>query len=182
MSARERLSGYPTTEKMRSFEWDFRQGVDRYETWEEIEVGAGGVGARVFRVEEEDVLAFNLAALETDPAMVDLEYARAHDGLVAHPLFLVQIAFWCIDVGIGSWIRSPGARNPGQLIELYEPIRVGEEISVTVTHVDKWIRRGNHYMQDRVDFHNERGDHKGRWLCSLLLPATRAELERWASA
>jgi acyl dehydratase len=177
----ERLEQYPSTEKQRDFEWDFTQGVDRYETWDEIEIGQSGVGARTFVVREEDVLSFNVASLETDPMLVDPAHAARHGGLVQHPLFVVQVAFYCIDTGIGSWIRSPGARNPGQSIEIFEPFEVGEEITATITHVDKWIRRGNHYMEDRVEFANQDGVAKATWLVRLLLPPTRAELIRLAN-
>lgn len=177
----ERLEQYATTAKQREFEWDFTKGVDRYEVWDEIEIGRSEPAQNTFLITEEDVLSFNRAALETDPMMVDPDAAAGHGGLRIHPLFVVQIAFFCIGTGIGSWIRSPGARNPGQEIELFEPFRIGEEITATVTHWDKWIRRGHHYMQDRVDFHEQNGGLKARWFATLLLPANRAELERFAS-
>lgn len=177
----DRLARYATTRKQQEFEWDFTQGVGRYEAWDEITVGERAPGARTFTVCEEDILAFNLSALETDPLLTDPGYAAQHGGLVQHPLFLVQVAFYCIDTGIGSWIRSPGARNPGQSIELFEPFRPGEEITATITHWDKWIRRGNHYMEDKVELHNQDGVLKAIWFVRLLLPPSRAELERFAS-
>lgn len=182
MSDRDRLEQYPTTAKQRDFEWDFTKGVENYEVWDEIEIGASGTGARTYLIEEEDVVEFNKAALETDPVMIDADYARANGGLKFHPLFTVQIAFYCIDTGIGSWIRTPGARNPGQLIDLHEPYQLGETITATITHHDKWIRRGNYYMQDKVDFHNEHAALKTTWLVSLLLPRSRDDVQRFASA
>jgi acyl dehydratase len=176
-----RLAGYPTTMKQRDFDWDFLAGVDRYEVWDEIEIGSSGTCSRTFVVEEEDIVSFNLSALESDPLLVDPEHARGHGGLLHHPLFVVQVVFYCIDTGIGSWIRSPGARNPGQLIEVFEPFRLGEEITATITHVDKWIRRGHHYLEDRVELTNQAGVAKATWHVRLLLPPTRAELRRWAS-
>jgi acyl dehydratase len=176
-----RLAQYPTTAKQRDFEWDFLAGIDGYEVWDEVRVGESAKGARTFLVEEEDILAFNLSALETDPLLVDPNYASAHGGLRQHPLFIVQVVFYCIDRGIGSWLRSAGARNPGQTIELFEPFRVGEEITATITHWDKWIRRGNYYLEDKVELHNQSGVAKGVWYTRLLLPPTRAELHRFAS-
>lgn len=177
----ERLAQYATTEKQREFEWDFTKGVDRYEVWDEIEIGRSAPAQRTFLVTEEDIVSFNRAALETDPMMVDAGHARENGGLVAHPLFVVQIAFYCVGTGIGSWIRSPGARNPGQEIDLFDPFRVGEEITAVVTHWDKWIRRGHYYMQDRVEFFNEHDTLKARWFASLLLPPDRGALERFAT-
>ena len=174
----ERLAGYPTTAKQRDFEWDFTQGVEAYETWDEIEVGRSGPGARVFEVTAEDIVSFNRSCLETDPMLVDPEYAAAHGGLGQHPLFVVQVVFYCIDTGIGSWLRSPGARNPGQRIE---PFAIGERISATITHRDKWIRRDKNYVEDQVDLHNQDGVLKATWFTRLILPSSRAELVRYAS-
>lgn len=181
MSDRNRLEQYPTTAKQRSFEWDFTKGVENYEVWDEIEIGAKGTGAHTYRIEEEDVVNFNVAALETDPLMIDLDFARANGGLRFHPLFTVQIAFYCVDTGIGSWVRSPGARNPGQTIEVFEPYRIGEAITATITHHDKWVRRGSYYMQDKIEFRNEHGTLKTRWFATLLLPKTREDVQRFAS-
>lgn len=178
----ERLHGYPTTEKQRSFEWDFRKDVDRYEVWDEIQIGQTGTGSQTYLITEEDVVDFSKGALEVDPAYIDPEHARAHGGLRIHPLFCVAIAFYCIDRGIGSWIRTPGARNPGQDIELHEQFKIGEEITLTITHDDKWIRRGSYYMKDKLEYRNQDGTLKATWYVSLLLPKTRADVERFASA
>jgi acyl dehydratase len=175
-----RLKQYATTKKQHDFEWDFRQGVERYESWDQVQVGRTGEGMRKFVVEEEDILAFNLSCLETAPMGVDPAYARTRGGLWQHPLFIVQVVFWCIDTGIGSWVRSPGARNPGQTIELHEPFSVGETITATITHADKWVRRGKTYIEDRVDLHNEHGTLKASWWTRLIIPPTGAELARYA--
>lgn len=181
MAMVERLSRFATTDKQRDFAWDFTEGVESYETWDEIEIGASGPGMRVFEVKEEDILSFNRSCLETDPMLVDPEYANARGGLRQHPLFVVQVVFYCIDTGIGSWLRSPGARNPGQRIELFEPFVIGERISATITHVDKWIRRDKTYVEDRVDLRNEVGTHKATWFTRLIIPPNRRELLRYAS-
>src|ERR1700744_50964 len=177
----ERLAGYPTTAKQRDFEWDFTQGVQAYETWDGIEGGRSGPGAWVFEVTAEDIVSFNRSCLETDPMLVDPEYAAAHGGLRQHPLFLVQVVFYCIDTGIGSWLRSPGARNPRESIELFEAFSIGERITATITHRDKWIRRDKNYVEDQVDLHNQDGVLKATWFTRLILPPDRAALVRYAS-
>jgi len=177
----ERLSQYATTRKQKDFEWDFTAGVEDYEVWEEIQVGESSTGARVFRVEAEDIISFSTSALESDPMLVDVDYAQERGGLIAHPLFVVQVVFYCVDRGFGSWIRSPGARNPGQRIEFNEPFRIGERITATITHWDKWIRRDKHYLEDRVELRNEHGELKATWYVRLIVPETRAELVRFAN-
>jgi hypothetical protein len=93
---------------------------------------------------------------------------------------VVAVAFYCIENGPGSWIRSPGARNPFQRIEVYEPFKYGETISMTVTALDRWIRRGKHYITDKLEFHNERGVPKATWWMTLIIPPTRKDILAFA--
>jgi hypothetical protein len=93
-----------------------------------------------------------------------------------------MVTFYCIGTGIGSWIRTPGARNPGQRIEMFEDFRPGEVITATITHHDKWIRRDKHYMMDLVELHNQSGVLKAHWYVQLLLPPTRELMAQFADA
>ncbi len=96
---------------------------------------------------------------------------------------MTTIAFYCLgEKGIGTWIRTPGARNPQQRIEIIEPFRYGEIITMTVTTVDKFTQRGKPYLQMLLDFRNPRSVLKARWWCSLILPETRADVARFANA
>jgi len=173
---RARLSQYDLTPRMEEFEWDFTRGVSAYETWDRIRIGEQAPAQNTFEVTAEDIRAFNRSCLETEPAMFDDEDP------VAHPLFPVMITFWCVGTGIGSWIRSPGARNPGQRIEFHDDYRPGDVITATITHHDKWIRRGHHYMEDLVELHDQHGTLKGRWYVRLLLPPDGAAVEAFATA
>jgi acyl dehydratase len=116
--------------------------------------------------------------------MIDPDYARKHSPtgeVLQHPIFVTALGFYCIGAeGLGSWIRSPGARNPGQRIEIMEPFRNGEKITATITTADKFVQRGKHYLQMLIEFRNEAGTLKATWLCSLILPPTRADLEKFA--
>jgi acyl dehydratase len=181
-----RLDKYVETEKQRNFSRDFMVGWEAYETWDEATVGQSGPGLRTFEVTEEDILDYNRACGETDPLMVDPEYARRNSPtgeLLQHPIFVTTIAFYSLgETGIGTWIRTPGARNPHQRIEIVEPFRYGETITTTVTTSDKFTQRGKPYLQMLLDFHNEKGVLKARWWCSLILPATRADVAGFANA
>ena len=186
MAMVERLAGYATTAKQRDFEWDFTHGVEAYETWDEATVGQSGAAPRTFEITEEDILDYNRACGETDPLMIDPAFARKHSPtgeLLQHPIFVTTIAFYCLgEKGIGTWIRTPGARNPQQRTEIIEPFRYGEVITMTVTTADKFTQRGKPYLQMLLDFRNERGVLKARWWCSLILPETRADVARFANA
>ena len=179
----KRLENFMTTEKQRGFETDFTLDAEVYEVWDEIEVGRVATAKQKFFIKEEDILSYNMSALENDPLFVDPDAARAegHDQVIAHPLFAVQIAFYCIEKGPGNWLRSPGARNPGQKIIFHEPFRVGDEITLTTTTHDKWVRRNKYYLQDRYDYRNQDGTLIAEWFATLLLPRDRAELARFAA-
>jgi acyl dehydratase len=183
MDTAARLARHKTTEKQRTFESNFLKDVEILETWDSVEIGRSFPGKLKFLVREEDVLSYNLSMGETDPLLVDSRYAAQHSPtreLLQHPLLVVAVAFYCIENGPGSWIRSPGARNPFQRIEVYEPFKYGETISMTVTALDRWIRRGKHYITDKLEFHNERGVPKATWWMTLIIPPTRKDILAFA--
>lgn len=185
MSGARRVERYLETEKQRAFESDFLAGWERYETWSEVEVGSMRPAAREFPVTEEDVLAYNHAAGETDPLMVDPTFARVHSPtgeIVAHPLFLTAVIFYATSPdGPGSWIRTPGARNPFQRMEILEPVRIGEVLSVTTGTVDRFIRRGKHYL---TNLNEVRAGEvlKARAWATLILPPDREAVRVFATA
>lgn len=180
-----RLERYFTTDRQRGFETDFRQGAESYETWEEVVVGRTWDAQNTFEVTEADILAFNRGNQETDPLFVDPDYAREHSptgSLLIHPLFSVLVTFYCIGTGPGDWIRSPGARNPGQDMEFHEPFKVGEVITDKITAWDKWQRRDKFYVTYRHEMVNQDGVRKATWYVTLILPPTRDEIVRFATA
>lgn len=186
MPVPSRLNRFVETEKQKHFQRDFMVGWEAYETWEEATVGQSGPGLRTFKITEEDILDYNRACGETDSLMVDPEYARKNSPtgeLLQHPIFVTTIAFYSLgEKGIGTWIRTPGARNPQQRIEIVEPFHYGEVITTSVTTADKFTQRGKPYLQMLIEFCNERGELKARWWCSLILPETRADVARFANA
>jgi len=90
------------------------------------------------------------------------------------------MAFWCIGVkGRGNWVRTPGARNPGQDIEFYEPFRVGETIHIKMRPHDRYIKRGKYYLQYKADFYNQNDVKKASWIATLILPKTREDIQKF---
>src|SRR5258708_1479057 len=136
-----RLDRYIETEKQRHFCRDFLVGWERYETWEEARVGTKAPAGNPFGIVEEDVIAYNRSCGETDPLYTDAQFAREHSPtgeVLQHPIFITPLGFYTLgSSGIGTWVRTPGARNPHQRIEILEPFRSGEVIINTVTTADK---------------------------------------------
>jgi acyl dehydratase len=174
------------TEKQRSFDRDFLSGWEKYDIWEEVEVGRSFPGRHEYVVKEEDLLYYNRAVGETDPLLVDPEYAAAHSptgAVVAHPLFMVSMLFYCLgSEGPGTWIRTPGAMNPFQEIELHEPIYVGDRIRLTLKTVDRFVRRGRHYITNLNEFRTSDDVLKVVAWGTLIVPPTREDVRRFATA
>ncbi len=186
MQVPTRQDQYTETTKQQSFEKDFHLGWEHYETWEEATVGERAPASHTFTVVAEDIVSYNRACGETDPLYTDPEYALEHSPtgeVLQHPIFATTVGFYSVgSSGIGSWMRTPGARNPGQLIEINEPFREGEVITTTVTTRQKFIQRDKHYLTMFMEFHNQDGVLKGTWDCSLILPASKARIAQFVNA
>lgn len=172
------------TEKQKEFPWDFVAGADTYEVWDEIEIGREYVAPIKYEVTAEDIINYSNSVLDNNPLMCDEKKAKdgPFNGLIAHPLFLTTIGFYCIRSGPGSWIRTPGARNPGQKIEMYEPIRPGDIISLHMKSYDKWIKRGKYYLTYEIKYIDQRSKVKAVMWSTLILPRTRDDIRKFMRA
>jgi len=180
MGYMEEMAKYYTTQKQKDFKPDFLDAsqIDTYEFWDEIQIGEESEIPTKFEVKAEDLKAFAAGVPDDNPIFYDEEYARqcGHDGIVAHPLFVTYIRFYLLQGGHGSWNRTPGARNPGQIIEYYDPIRVGDILTLKLTNYDKWIKRGKYYMRALSRFYDQYGTLKIRYYSTLILPRTKADV------
>ena len=178
----EEVAKYQKTEKQKGFSADFLEGqqIDDYEFWDEIEIGKETVVPFKFEVKAEDMMAYAEGVPDTNPVFYDEEYAGkcGYDGLVAHPLFISQVLFFLLQKGHGSWIRTPGARNPGQIFEWHDPIRVGDVLTLKTRGYDKWIKRGKYYLRYLSEIYDQHGKLKMRGYVTMILPKSRADVLR----
>jgi acyl dehydratase len=183
MDYMKEMAKYYTTQKQKDFTPDFLdpKQIDTYEFWDEIQIGEESEIPAKFEVKAEDLKAFAAGVPDDNPIFYDEEYARkcGHDGIVAHPLFVTQIRFYLLQGGHGSWLRTPGARNPGQIIEYYDPIRVGDILTLKLTSYDKWIKREKYYMRALSRIYDQYGNLKMRYYGTLILPRTKADVLRF---
>ena len=119
------LAKYFKTEKHHQFSTNFFTDAESYEVWDEIDFSnlTEVDGENTFIIKAEDLKFYAEGCLDDNPYMTDEEFARKspYGGLVTHPLFVTALGFWCIGIkGKGNWIRTPGARNPGHQIEIFE--------------------------------------------------------------
>ena len=176
------LKKHVKTEKQRVFDPDFVKDADKYLAWDEVEIGMELPPEQTFEVKAEDIKAYAEAALDPNPLFHDEEYAKnsPYGGLIASPGFYVQIVFWCTGKGHGSsWSKTPGARNPGQKVEFYEPIRPGDVITIKRKAYDKWVKRGKYYITHQSDFVDQNGVLKLTAWGTLILPKTRADVMKF---
>ena len=182
--SRQNFERFFKTEKHRQFDTDFFKDAEDYEAWDEIDFESDEEipGEQTYTITAEDMKFYAEALLDDDPLMHDEERAKnsAYGGLVPHPLFITQMAFWCIGVkGRGNWVRTPGARNPGQEIEFFDPFRVGETIHVRMRPHDRYIKRGKYYLQYKAEFYNQDDVKKASWIATLILPKTKADIQKF---
>ncbi len=178
MEEEVRIEDFLTTKKQKAFEHDFFKKAEGYEKWEDV--GFDGVYdmERTFNVEVENIKNYSEGILDNNPLFNDEEAAKEgpFGGLIAHPLFLTPVGFWLTgDSGPGSWIRTPGAINPGQIIEFYEPIRPGDIISAKARFHDKWIKRGKRYLTYLTEYYNQKDQMVAKWWGTLILPRSRGD-------
>lgn len=178
------LRKYFCTEKHPQFSTDFFADADSYQVWEEIDFSdlVETEGERTFEIKAEDVRFFASAALDEHPMMTDEDHARSsdHGELFVHPVFVTSIIFWCIGTrSRGNWIRTPGARNPGQSCVIHDYLRVGEVIHVKMKPHDRFIKRGKYFLQFKVDLYNQHDVLKIETITTLILPRNRDGIRRF---
>jgi len=177
------LAKYFKTEKQNQFSTNFFTDVNNFEVWDEIDFSdlKEVDGEKTFAIKAEDLKFFAEGCLDDNPYMIDEEFAKnsPYGGLVPHPLFVTTLAFWCIGIkSRGNWIRTPGARNPGQEIIIYENFRAGEIIHVKVCPRDRFEKRQNYYLTYDFNFYNEKNILKAKWIFTLILPRTREDIKK----
>ncbi len=178
-TARELIEKFQKTEKQKAFKFDFFVDQTKYEKWEDIVIGTEFFTDRTFKVKKEDIESYVDCTMEENPVFKDEDFAKRSPwgGLVAPPMFITPVVFWIAESGAGSWIRTPGAINPGQKIEFYEPIREGDEIKVRSESYDKYIKRGKRYLTYYSELTNQRGELVAKWWGTLILPFSKDEEE-----
>ena len=173
-----RIEDFLITKKQKEFEYDFFKKAEEYEKWEDVDFDGVFESERTFVVEEEDIRAYSEGILDDNPLFNDREAAQKgpFQELTAHPLFLTPVGFWLTgDTGPGSWVRTPGAINPGQVIEFDEPICPGDTIRANFRFHDKWIKRGKRYLTYVTEYFNQKDQLVAKWWITLILPRSKGD-------
>lgn len=178
------LRKYFRTAKHARFSTDFFADAESYEVWEEIDFSdlREVDGENTFEIKAEDAVFFAEAAGETHPLLVDEGAAKraAYGQLFVHPVFITSIIFWCVGTkGKGNWIRTPGARNPGQSCVIHEYLTVGETIHIKMKPHDRFIKRGKYHLVYKVDLYNQHNVLKVETWTTLILPPDRESIRKF---
>jgi 3-hydroxybutyryl-CoA dehydratase len=178
MEEEVRIEDFLVTEKQKAFEYNFFKGADAYEKWETVDFEEVCEMERTFTVTAEDIKNYSEGILDDNPLFNDEDAADKgpYGSLIGHPLLMTPIAFWIAGTeGPMSWIRTPGAINPGQTIEFYQPIRPGDVIRAKSKFHDKWIKRGKRYLTFLADYYNQKDELVAKWWATLILPTSRGK-------
>jgi 3-hydroxybutyryl-CoA dehydratase len=175
-----RVEDFLKTKKQKAFEHDFFKNAKNYANWDTVDLEKEGESEKVFEVEVEDIQNFSEGILDANPLFNDEEAAKngPFGGLIAHPIFITPIGFWMAgDSGPASWVRTPGAINPGQIIEFYEPVRPGDIIRVKGRFHDKYIKRDKKFLTFETDYIRQDDTLVCRWWITLILPQSKGKEE-----
>ena len=176
MENQVKIQDFITTRKQKEFENDFFKKSGNFEQWEDVD-DEGWIESDIkFEVELEDILAFSEGVMDENPLFNDEDAAKngPFGGIVAHPMFLTQIIFWSTGVdGPGSWIKTPGAINPGPEIIIGAPVRPGDTIRQKARFHDKWIKRGKRYLCFETHFSNQNDEMVFNVHTTLILPVSK---------
>ncbi|MBU2551300.1 MAG: MaoC family dehydratase N-terminal domain-containing protein [Proteobacteria bacterium] len=177
MAEEVHIEDFIKTEKQKAFDHDFFKGAESYEKWEDVDMDAMYDGRKTFEVKVEDIRAFSEGILDDNPLFNDEAAAKdgPFGGLIAHPIFITPIAFWLTEEGPGNWIRTPGAINPGQIIEYYEQIRPGDVIHGKTGFYDKWLKRGKRYLTYVTEYYRQDDVMVAKGWGTLILPTSTGE-------
>ena len=172
------------TEKQGQFDTNFFIDAEDYEAWDDIDFTTDEEipGEATFEIKAEDMKYFAAGAMDDNPLFTDEEHARnsSWGQLLPHPIFITTLLFWCIGKkGRGNWIRTPGSRNPGQYLEIYEPFRVGETIRIGMRPYDRWIKRGKYYLSYEINCYNQDDVKKARMIGTLILPKSKEDIMKF---
>lgn len=174
------------TEHQKDFNRDFLATWEECEFWNSADIGQRETCPGNFIVKEEDVLSYNRSIGETHPLFVDPEYARAfapRGTVLVHPVFTTTVAFWFAQPNVqGSWIRTPGARNPFQRIEYKDRIHVGDRLTMVQENSDRFWRRDKAYITTHGVIYDQNGREKARVWGTLILPPNAEDVRYFATA
>lgn len=150
------------------FEKDFFKAEAKQRSWEELVVGEV-YDTEPFMITMERIRLYAEGTEDFNPVYLDETVAKESQfgGIIAPPTIVVPIVFAAVSPD--SWIKMPGAINPGQNLEFGVPVRPGDTLSCRATLIDKYLKRGKKYSI--ADFHitNQRGEMVCNWKLGLVL-------------
>lgn len=150
------------------FERNFFKHEGQQRSWEELLVGEV-YDTVPFMVTEERIRLYAEGTEDFNPFYLDEEAARTSQfgGIIAPPTTVVPIVF--ASVPPDSWVKMPGAINPGQKLEFGVPVRPGDTIYCQTKLIDKYIKRGKKYTVAEVNMTNQKGEMVCIWTGGLVL-------------
>ena len=143
-------------------------------TFEELQIG--DTASLVHRLSREDIELFAVMSGDVNPAHVDEEYARSDHfhRIIAHGMWGGAM----ISTLLGTKLPGPGSIYLGQSLKFERPIVVGDEITVSVTVLEK--NPENHHVSLGCQCTNQRGEEVIVGTALVLAPTEKIKRPRVA--
>lgn len=150
------------------FERDFFKHEKEQRSWDDLVVGET-YDTEPFLVTEDRIKQYIEGTEDYNPIFTDQEVANKSqfEGLIAPPTIVVPIVF--ASMPPESWVKMPGAINPGQNLTFGVPVRAGDTISSQATLVDKYIKRDKKYAIAEFTIKNQNDELVCFWEGGLVL-------------
>lgn len=150
------------------FEKDFFKHEKSQRSWEELIVGEE-YDTEPILVTAERIRMYAEGTEDYNPLFLDEMVAKESqfEGLIAPPTIVVPIVFASLPPD--SWVKMPGAINPGQKLEYGVPVRPGDTIYCKAKLIDKYIKRNKKYTVANFMITNQNGELVCQWTGGLVL-------------
>jgi acyl dehydratase len=102
-------------------------------TFDELEIGESATLQRTFA--QRDIQVFAAVSGDVNPAHVDPEYAKTDifHGVVVHGMLAASL----ISTVLGTKLPGPGTIYLDQTLQFRHPVRIGDELTITLTVLEK---------------------------------------------
>lgn len=106
-------------------------------TFSEIELGDSA--SLVRQLTQEDIQLFAISSGDVNPAHLDVEYAEKSffHKIIGHGMWTGAL----ISTVLGTELPGPGTIYLGQSLKFLRPVAIGDQVTVKLTVVKKYIRK-----------------------------------------
>lgn len=139
-------------------------------TYEELTVGQTTTFTKTCT--EETITTFAIASGDSNPVHLDEEFASQTQfgGRIAHGLWTGSL----ISAAVATYLPGPGSIYLGQSLKFLRPVKIGDELTVTLTIESK--KDKNHSVEISCDVKNQAGKSVATGTADIMAPTEKVSV------